>query len=132
MEFVLKQEGSLDLELLSNSKKYLDLINLANGSPGKLMQNVNTWKSIPDQIVSRLEDLPANSYEALSLARDLTDALNGEQQLWLIDWLQIHLWNQKLDSKPLKRLEKLRSHLLGYVQPRLAWEVALLELLPDF
>jgi DNA polymerase-3 subunit delta' len=27
-----------------------------------------------------------------------------------------------------RRLESLRSHLRSYVQPRLAWEVALLEL----
>jgi DNA polymerase-3 subunit delta' len=29
----------------------------------------------------------------------------------------------------LQRIERLRSHLLAYVQPRLAWEVALLDLL---
>jgi DNA polymerase-3 subunit delta' len=28
----------------------------------------------------------------------------------------------------VERLNRLRSHLLAYVQPRLAWEVALLEL----
>jgi DNA polymerase-3 subunit delta' len=66
--------------------------------------------------------------EALGLARDLSEALDGEQQLWLLDWWQLHLWRQRLEPAPLRRIEQLRSHLLAYVQPRLAWEVALLDL----
>ena len=51
-----------------------------------------------------------------------------EQQLdFLREW-QHKLWSQCVDDRPLRRLETLRRHLLGFVQPRLAWEVALLEL----
>jgi DNA polymerase-3 subunit delta' len=64
----------------------------------------------------------------MELARDLTEALDGEQQLWLIDWWQIALWRRRQKVAPLKRLERLRQQLRSFVQPRLAWEVALLEL----
>ena len=66
--------------------------------------------------------------EALSLARDLCEALDGEQQLWLINWWQQHLWHSGAGEQSLRRLEQLRRHLLSFVQPRLAWEVALLDL----
>jgi DNA polymerase-3 subunit delta' len=54
--------------------------------------------------------------------------LDGEQQLWLIDWWQQQLWTSGAGEQPLRRLETLRRHLLSFVQPRLAWEVALLDL----
>jgi DNA polymerase-3 subunit delta' len=66
--------------------------------------------------------------EALALARDLCEALEVEQQLWLLDWWQIHQWRRRPDAAPLQRLEQLRRQLRAFVQPRLAWEVALLEL----
>ena len=65
---------------------------------------------------------------ALSLARDITEALDGEQQIWLISWLQQHLWRKNADASLITNLETLRLNLLSYVQPRLAWEVALLRL----
>jgi DNA polymerase-3 subunit delta' len=66
--------------------------------------------------------------QALDLARDVCEALDGEQQLWLINWWQQALWTSSRDVESLKRLETLRRHLLSFVQPRLAWEVALLDL----
>jgi DNA polymerase-3 subunit delta' len=66
--------------------------------------------------------------EALHLARDLTEALDGEQQLWLLGWWQWALWRSHAQVGPQRRLERLRGHLRSFVQPRLAWEVALLEL----
>jgi len=86
------------------------------------------WESLPKGLIQRFEQPPENPMDALSLARDLTDSLSGEQQLWLISWWQVHLWNRNTNPKPLRRLEKLRLHLLRFVQPRLAWEVALLEI----
>ena len=67
--------------------------------------------------------------EALGLARDLTEALDTEQQLWLLQWWQLHLWRQAGQRPVQQRLNVLRRHLLGHVQPRLAWEVALLDLM---
>ena len=87
------------------------------------------WEAVPDSLRDRLTVLPSKPAEALALARDVTEALSGEQQLWLISWWQHHLWYQQGQSQGLKRLERLRSHLLSFVQPRLAWEVTLLDLL---
>ena len=121
-----------------------ELLELAAGSPGALLQCREQWRALPEGLVERLWGLgspslgqgsrpgpsPAsgNPIEALALARDLCEALDGEQQLWLLNWWQWRLWRQRPDPGVQRRLEGLRSHLRSYVQPRLAWEVALLEL----
>jgi DNA polymerase-3 subunit delta' len=64
----------------------------------------------------------------LALARDLSEALDGDQQLWLLNWLQLSRWRRQPRPAELERLEQLRRQLRSHVQPRLAWEVALLEL----
>ena len=38
---------------------------------------------------------------ALSLARDVTETLNVEQQIWIINWLQQYLWSQNNDSRSI-------------------------------
>ena len=86
---------------------------------------------VPEELVQRFNTLPANPMEALSLARDLCEALDGEQQLWLIGWWQHRLWHCGSSAAMLKRLDMLRGQLLSFVQPRLAWEVALLDLTPS-
>ncbi|MFQ6538522.1 MULTISPECIES: DNA polymerase III subunit delta' [Aphanothece] len=107
-----------------------ELLALAAGSPGALLAHRQQWQSLPEGLVDRLLSLPmaADPFEALALARDLTEALDAEQQLWLLTWWQLALWRTLRQPAVLQRLERLRSHLLSYVQPRLAWEVALLEL----
>ena len=72
--------------------------------------------------------LGGDPIEALHLARDLSESLDGEQQIWLLGWWQLALWRREREPAKLRRLERLRGQLRSYVQPRLAWEVALLEL----
>ncbi|MCS5697606.1 DNA polymerase III subunit delta' [Cyanobium sp. FGCU-52] len=105
-----------------------ELMELAAGSPGALLRHRQCWRSLPPGVAERLLARSRDPLEALALARDLTDALDGEQQLWLLDWWQLSLWRRDHDPGPLRRLERLRSQLRAFVQPRLAWEVALLEL----
>ena len=65
------------------------------------------------KILNSLQELPKKAIDALSLARDLTETLDSEQQIWLINWLQQHLWHEAAgDSYQLIRLEKLRSQLI--------------------
>lgn len=116
-------------QALSVSAAEPELVALAGGSPGALLEHVRVWRTIPDELKQRLHDLPTSPVEALSLARDLSDQLEGEQQLWLINWWQQHLWRSSTRADRLRRLDRLRQHLLSYVQPRLAWEVALLNLI---
>jgi DNA polymerase-3 subunit delta' len=121
-----------------------ELLELAAGSPGALLQCREQWRALPEGLAERLWSLGSlpqgqgsrsagpgkggSPIEALALARDLSEALDGEQQLWLLNWWQWRLWRQRPDPDVQRRLESLRSHLRSYVQPRLAWEVALLEL----
>jgi DNA polymerase-3 subunit delta' len=105
-----------------------ELLELAAGSPGALLAHRRQWQALPEGLADRLLALGSDPIRALHLARDLTEALDGEQQIWLLGWWQLSLWRQRRRPEQLRRLEKLRSQLRSYVQPRLAWEVALLEL----
>ncbi len=104
------------------------LLDLAAGSPGALLHHGRQWRELPGGLAERLLDPPAEPLEALALARDLTEALDAEQQLWLLDWWQLALWRRRGRPREPRRLERLRGQLLSHVQPRLAWEVALLEI----
>ena len=107
-----------------------ELLELAAGSPGALLRCRQAWADLPEGLAARLLDLAvaAEPLQALALARDLAEALDAEQQLWLLGWWQLALWRRQAPVAQLQRLERLRSQLSAYVQPRLAWEVALLEL----
>ena len=105
-----------------------ELRELAAGSPGALLEHRRQWKELPEGLAERLLSLRADPLEALALARDLSEALEGEQQLWLLNWWQLALWRRRGPGVDLDRIERLRRQLQAYVSPRLAWEVALLEL----
>jgi DNA polymerase-3 subunit delta' len=105
-----------------------ELLAMAAGSPGAVLEHRNRLAALPTELMPRLRHLPNEPMQALALARDVCEALDGEQQLWLINWWQQALWTSSGDVESLKRLETLRRHLLSFVQPRLAWEVALLDL----
>ena len=107
-----------------------ELNELAAGSPGALLEWRRRWQELPSDLVDKLQVVPKNPLEALGLARDLTEALDTEQQLWLLQWWQLRLWRSNKETFMQERLNLLRRHLSGHVQPRLAWEVALLDLLP--
>jgi DNA polymerase-3 subunit delta' len=104
-----------------------ELLELAEGSPGGLLAHRQQWQSLPEGLADRLLALGPDPLESLALARDLSEALEGEQQLWLLSWWQLAGWRRRQDPLRWRRLERLRAQLLGHGQPRLAWEVALLE-----
>lgn len=105
-----------------------ELHDLAAGSPGALLAHRRQWRALPEGLATRLLSLGPEPVAALNLARDLCESLDGEQQLWLLSWWQWALWRRRPQPAVLRRLERLRGQLCGFVQPRLAWEVALLEL----
>ncbi len=108
-----------------------ELVQLAAGSPGALQEHRLQWQSLPTGLAERLLQLlqaGGDPLQAMELARELTEALDGEQQLWLLQWWQQASWNRRQEPATLRRLHQLARHLQAYVQPRLAWEVALLEL----
>ena len=111
-----------------------ELLELAAGSPGAVLEHRQQWHALPEGLAQRCAELigptpqAVSPVAALSLARDLCDALEVEQQLWLLDWWQLHLWRLSHQPAQQQRIELLRRQLRSFVQPRLAWEVALLEL----
>ena len=116
-------------EALAMAASHPELLALAGGSPGALMDHVRMWNTIPEELRQRLQILPSTPLQALRLARDVSEQLDGDQQLWMINWWQYNLWNASTQPQRLRRLDRLRKHLLSFVQPRLAWEVALLNLI---
>ena len=130
MQLVLQRlPAEVDQEAVQQGLMQPELMAMAGGSPGALLAHVKQWSRVSPDLMGRLRALPTLPIEALGLARDLTEALDGEQQLWLINWLQHHLWREQNDEQVLRKLERLRFQLLSFVQPRLAWEVTLLDLI---
>lgn len=127
---VLRQTGN---EIIL--QQYPALIDTAQGSPGQAIASAKQIQAISNELLGTLANLPKSLREALEIARQIDKALDTEQQLWLVDYLQHNYWQQflagKISSSPLQQLETARKSLLRYAQPRLVWEVTLMQLLPN-
>lgn len=111
-----------------------EILALAAGSPGELLRHRQQLQALDPGQRALLEQPLQTPHQALTLARDIAERLDIEQQLWLIGWWQQHLWRQERGQPSLVQarvwaLERLHRQLRGYVQPRLAWEVTLLSAL---
>ncbi len=103
-----------------------DLVYLSNGSPELLKSNLESLSVVPEKIWPKIKNLEdQNELGALSLAKEITENLNFEEQLVLINWMQQYYWRKKQDSKILKKLDTLRLQIKSYINPRIAWEVSL-------
>ncbi|WP_269624114.1 DNA polymerase III subunit delta' [Prochlorococcus marinus] len=109
-------------------EKIKELIAFSYGSPGQYLKNIQCWLSISSPLRQKLDIQLTNQIELLQLAKEITDELNIEQQLWVIDFKQNRAWIKEKNSNIVRKLEELRKQLLKFVQPRLAWEVTLLEI----
>tara|TARA_B100000700_G_scaffold145964_1_gene162399 strand:- start:282 stop:1247 length:966 start_codon:yes stop_codon:yes gene_type:complete len=110
------------------NERIQELIAFSEGSPGRYLKNIQYWIDISTALKQNLEVKLTNKIEILKLAKEITDELNIEQQLWFINFQQNRLWGKEKNSNIIQKLEELRNQLLTYVQPRLAWEVTLLEM----
>ena len=104
-----------------------ELIAIAQGSPGKAIAAWSQLQLIPEGLIQNLKRSPSSPLEALKLAQTVAQ-LDGQTQLWLIDYLQYYYWQRHQYSELMTTWEKTRQYLLRYVQPRLVWECALLKL----
>lgn len=107
---------------------YPELLGIAQGSPGEAIAAYTQLQALPNELNHRLTQLPKTPIDALELAKLLTQELDTQVQLWLIDYLQYAYWQKSNNKKLLQSLEKARQSLLAYVQPRLVWECTLLEM----
>ncbi|MGF1498375.1 MAG: DNA polymerase III subunit delta' [Elainellaceae cyanobacterium] len=104
-----------------------ELLAIAAGSPGEAIASWQMLQSVPADLMTTLTQPPRSLRSALELAQVVTKSLDTEAQLWLIDYLQHHYWQQRR-ADWVHQLEAARGHLLRYVQPRLVWEVTLMHL----
>ena len=105
-----------------------ELLALAQGSPGEAIAQWQQLQLIPADLLTALNHPPKSIRHALELARQVTQTLDTETQLGLIDYLQHRYWQNQHKTAPLHQLEAARRHLLSYVQPRLVWEVTLMKM----
>jgi len=101
---------------------------MAQGSPGEVVRLGSQLERVPAGLLAAFAPWPSQPLPMLELAREVDDKLDLTAQLWLVDYLQQRLWSMG-QTKNLGAFEQLRRRLTHHVQPRLAWEVALLETL---
>ncbi len=122
METVLRETGHE--EILKESS----VLAIAQGSPGEAIAAFEQLQAIPNTLLAQLTKLPNSVRKALELAKEIDKTLDTEAQLWLVDYLQHSYWQSRSSPGIIQQLEQARKYLLSYAQPRLVWEVTLLEL----
>lgn len=75
-----------------------------------------------------MRQIPKDAKTAMAIAKQITKELEVDLQLWLIDYLQNYFWEQQRSKSVLQHLDKARELIARYVQPRLVWEVTLLQI----
>lgn len=101
---------------------------IAQGSPGEAIASFEQLQAIPPQLLAEATQLPKSPRKALELAKEIAQTLDTQAQLWLVDYLQHCYWQHQHQASIIQQLEQARKYLLSYAQPRLVWEVTLLEL----
>lgn len=117
------------LEIAGYENLPQEILALAQGSPGAAINAYSQYQVIAPELLQALEKLPRSPRQALTLAKQVSKDLDFEVQIWLLDFLQQSLWRSHANSQILTRLEQAAKQLQGYVQPRLVWEVLLLDLI---
>ena len=116
---------------ISNSDEELNIKNLissANGSPGKILSNIKIWNELPNEIKNNLDFPLSDTLEILKISKIISEELEINQQIFLANFLQKKCWEKTKNQNIIKKLEDLKVHLQGFIQPRLSWEVTLLKI----
>lgn len=122
MEVVLRKTGHE--EILKESS----VLAIAQGSPGEAIAAFEQLQAISAELLVQLTQVPKSPRKALELAKEIDKTLDTQAQLWLVNYLQHSYWQNQHKAGIIQQLEQARKYLLSYAQPRLVWEVTLLEL----
>jgi len=128
MEIILQNNSEFSAIDMDKNLNLKDLINLAQGSPGKLNSDIQIWKELPCEIKDNIESPLNNNLEILKLSKLISESLEIHQQIFLINIMQRSWWRETKNIQIIQKLEKLKSLIKTYVQPRLSWEVTLLRI----
>jgi DNA polymerase III subunit delta' len=122
MHQVLTQNG------LGELWEHPELIQMAQGSPGAAIAHWQKWQQFPPELLATYLPPPPHLGAALERGRQISQTLELEAQLWLVDFLQQSYWRDYRQPALLHILEQTRQHLLAYAQPQLVWEVTWMSL----
>ena len=131
IDIFLKNNLDSAISRINKNLNFQDLVNLANGSPGKLLSKIKILNEISDEILEKLESPFKDELEILNVSKLISEQLEVFKQISLIEYLQYIWWRKTKNKKIIKNLERLKLHLRNYIQPRLAWEVILIKITLD-
>ena len=131
VEIFLKQNLDISMSEVYKKLDSQDLINSANGSPKKVLNNIQIWSSLSKEITDNLDSPPNNSLEILKISKLISEQLEIHQQIVLINFIQLIWWKKTKNASIIKKLENLKVNIKNLIQPRLAWEVAFLEIFQE-
>ena len=117
---------------ISKNLKLEDLITSANGSPGQLLKNIEIWNELSDEIIRKLDSPINNIQEILEVSKLISDELEIDQQIFLVNFIQIIWWRNTKNITLVKKLEKLKFYLRNNIHPRLAWEITFLQISMEY
>ena len=112
----------------SDILNYPEILALAQGSAGAAIASHQQLHTIPAELLQHISQPIPHIRQALELGRQIAQTLDSESQLWLLDYMQQNRWRQG-QRQGMEQLELARKQLLRYVQPRLVWEVTLMNLI---
>ena len=92
------------------------------------MKNIEIWNDFSDEIISKLDSPIKNSLEILEISKLISGKLEIFQQICLGNLIQTIWWRKTKNISLIKKLENLKYLLRKKIQPRLAWEITLLEI----
>jgi len=124
---IFEQSKHNTTDLLSDSEILENLIFISNGSPGKLLGNLEIWNQIPESIKHDIK-YPLKDYESiLFLAKHITSQLGLNHQEFLLEYMQRDWWKKTNDKKFVQILESIKNNISSKIQPRISWETGLLK-----
>ncbi|MFZ9738289.1 MAG: DNA polymerase III subunit delta' [Prochlorotrichaceae cyanobacterium] len=118
-------------QILSSSQVQITnptLIKMAEGSPGEALGCAHWLETLPEDIAQLADTPPRTPRSALTIAKQIAKELDLEAQVWFLGYLQHAYWDRFRSQPIMQRLETARFQLQRSVNPRLVWEVLLLEL----
>ena len=117
---------------ISKNLEIEDLVNSANGSPGQLIKNIEIWNKLSDEIIRKLDSPIHNIQEMLELSKTISEQLEIDQQIYLVNFIQIIWWRKIKNIYLIEKLENLKLYLRKNIHPRLAWEITFLKISMEY
>ena len=113
---------------ISKNLKLEDLITSANGSPGQLFKNIEILNELSDENIRKLDSPINNIQEILELSKVISEQLEIDQQICLVNFMQIIWWRKTNNINLIEKLENLKFYLRKNIHPRLTWEITFLKI----